>query len=151
MVEEEERKTAFNKVSCQEPVSICFSSLGAQLLCGQQSCKSEILWDGIDDTAKYEHCIWVVGAFCSMHVVCPCNKWDNLWTDIHMCWSEVQRPCFGCFHFFFKGCTKMRLGEVNLNGHVFQIEIFVKWPPFGPFFHLLTLLSIFKHWYSSQK
>jgi hypothetical protein len=51
------KKQGFDKVSCQEPVSICFSSLGAKLLCGQQSCKSEILSDGIDDTAKYEHCI----------------------------------------------------------------------------------------------
>jgi hypothetical protein len=68
---------------------------------------------------------------------------DNLWTVIHLCcWSEVQRPCFGC--------TKMHLGEVKFNWPCFQIEIFVKWSPFGPFFHLLTLLSIFKHWYSSQ-
>ncbi len=121
--EEEERKTGLTKWVVKSLCQFVFPLLELKLLCGQQSCKSEILWDGIDDTAKYEHCIWV--GRCILQYPCSasmqqvgqlmdCYSFVLKWSSTAMFWNVLL--------FFLKGCTKMHLGEVNLNWPFFQIE-----------------------------
>ncbi len=138
--EEEERKPGLTKWVVKSLCQFVFPLLELKLLCGQQSCKSEILWDGIDDTAKYEHCNWV--GRCILQYPCSasmqqvgqlmdCYSFVLKWSSTAMLWNVLL--------FFLKGCTKMHFGWSKFKLAMFSNgEIFVKWPPFWAFLSSLS-------------
>jgi hypothetical protein len=111
-------------VSCQEPVSICFSSLGAKALMWTTKLQKwdPLGWDWWHCKVWALHlsggCILQYAYHVSMQQVgqlMDCYSFVLKWSSTAMFWNV--------FIFFLKVCTKMHLGEVNLNGHVFNRDI----------------------------